>query len=197
MATIFHIALADDWEDARATGTYTVSTLGRSLADVGFIHCSRGDQWTKVRDAIYADATEPLVLLQIDTALLDVPVVDEPGEPGSSETFPHVYGRLPAAAVVKAIPLAAARPARAEAPVPAPGSAAPTAPAPSFSALFLGEMFANAALVILVIVGCVLGLLVGSLAASDVALLIGALAGAAIGGIVARSLYVRRVTRTR
>ncbi|UMG91998.1 DUF952 domain-containing protein [Nocardioides sp. TF02-7] len=105
MTTIFHVAFASDWRAARRTGVYTVSTWGRTLAEVGFIHCSRADQWLRIRDALYHDATEPLVLLHIDTDLLDVPVVEEPGEPGSDETFPHVYGPLPTGAVVRATPI--------------------------------------------------------------------------------------------
>src|SRR3546814_8343498 len=83
---IFHIALASDWAEAKAAGSYTVSTRGRTLAEEGFIHASRADQWTGVREAFYSDVTEPLLLLQIDTDLLDVPVVEEPAVPGGTET---------------------------------------------------------------------------------------------------------------
>lgn len=107
MATIFHLALASDWAAAQDAGAYTTSTRGRTLPEEGFIHCSRGDQWPTVRERFYADVAEPLLLLQIDTDRLDVPVVVEPGEPGSSETFPHVYGPIPLDAVVKAMPVPA------------------------------------------------------------------------------------------
>jgi uncharacterized protein (DUF952 family) len=53
-----------------------------------------------VRAAFYADVTEPLVLLEIETDLLDVPVVEESPAPGVTETFPHVYGAVPPSAVV-------------------------------------------------------------------------------------------------
>ena len=53
-----------------------------------------------MRTAFYADVTEPLVLLEIDTDLLDVPVVEEVPAPGMTETFPHVYGAIRPAAVV-------------------------------------------------------------------------------------------------
>ena len=102
---IFHIALRFEWEDARRTGTYTTSTRGRTLAEEGFIHASRADQWEGVRDAFYADVTEPLVLLEIDAALLTVPVVEEPPAEGVEETFPHVYGPINADAVVDVTPL--------------------------------------------------------------------------------------------
>lgn len=97
---IFHIATLADWEAARVSGSYTTSTRGVRLEDEGFVHASRADQWEGVRAAFYADVAEPLVLLEIDTDLLDVPVVEEPPAPGGDETFPHVYGAIAPAAVV-------------------------------------------------------------------------------------------------
>ena len=99
---IFHLATQADWDAALESGVYATSTNGVSLADEGFIHASRGDQWPGVRERFYADAdaAQPLVLLEIDTDLLDVPVVEEPPGPGIEETFPHIYGPLDTAAVV-------------------------------------------------------------------------------------------------
>ncbi|MDI6909685.1 DUF952 domain-containing protein [Nocardioides sp.] len=102
---IFHIATLADWAEARRAGSYTTSTRGVSLEAEGFIHASRADQWKQVRAAFYADVDEPLVLLEIDTDLLGVPVVEEPPTPGATELFPHVYGAIPAAAVVAVTPL--------------------------------------------------------------------------------------------
>lgn len=102
---IFHIATQADWTAAQRAGEYTTSTHGVSLAQQGFIHASRADQWQRVRAAFYADVEEPLVLLEIDTDLLGVPVVEEPPAPGVAETFPHVYGAIRAAAVVTVTPL--------------------------------------------------------------------------------------------
>ena len=101
MATerLFHLALRRDWEAAREAGEYGVSTRGRTWAEEGFLHASYAHQWQGVRDAYYADVTEPLVLLEVDPALLDVPVVEEVPA-GGNEAFPHVYGPLPVAAVV-------------------------------------------------------------------------------------------------
>lgn len=76
-----------------------------SLEEEGFIHASRADQWEGVRRTFYADVTEPLVLLEIDTDLLGVPVVEEPPAPGVEETFPHVYGAIAPSAVVAVRPL--------------------------------------------------------------------------------------------
>ena len=104
MPQIFHIATVADWEAAQASGSYTTSTRGRTLDEEGFIHASRGNQWPRVREAVYGDLAEPLVLLVIETDLLDVPVVEEE-VPGTGETFPHLYGPLPPAAVVQVVPL--------------------------------------------------------------------------------------------
>lgn len=142
MARVFHIATAADWEAAQQAGRYTTSTRGRTLAEEGFIHASRADQWPVVRERYYADVTEPLLLLVIDTDRLDVPVVEE--EVPGGETFPHLYGPLTPAAVVKAVPLELA----------VAGSIR------SFVSLFLSEVFHNALLGV-VLIGCVLGGTIG------------------------------------
>ena len=106
---IFHIATVEDWEQAQATGAYTTSTRGVTLEQEGFLHASREDQWEGVRERYYADATEALLLLEIDTDLLDVPWVEEKPHPDAAETFPHIYGPLSPDAVVAVHPLGATR----------------------------------------------------------------------------------------
>ncbi|WP_084959680.1 DUF952 domain-containing protein [Thermoactinospora rubra] len=94
---IFHLALERDW--AGAGETYRVSTRGRTLEEVGFIHCSATRaQLDAVARAYYADCREPLVVLVIDPAGLDVRV-----EGG----FPHLYGPLPRTHVTTVVPYAA------------------------------------------------------------------------------------------
>ena len=68
---IFHIALESDWRTAQRSGEYTTSTLGRTLAEEGFIHASREDQVKGVHDAFYSEVRKPLVRLDIDTDRLD------------------------------------------------------------------------------------------------------------------------------
>jgi uncharacterized protein (DUF952 family) len=99
---IFHIATAADWAEARRTGTYTTSTRGRTLAQEGFIHASRADQWRGVLEAFYSDTDEELVLLEIDTERLTSPTREEPV---GDQTFPHVYGPIDPAAVVGTTPI--------------------------------------------------------------------------------------------
>ena len=102
---IYHLATVADWEAAQRSGSYTTSTYGVTLEQEGYIHASRADQWEGVRARYYADVTEPLVLLVVDTDLLGSPVVEEVPAPGMSETFPHVYGPIDPAAVVETVAL--------------------------------------------------------------------------------------------
>jgi uncharacterized protein (DUF952 family) len=95
---IFHIAFESDWRAAQAAGEYRVSTRGRFLDDVGFIHASFEYQVPALR-SFYEDVDEQLVVLVIDTERLDAPVVVEDG--GAGEDFPHIYGPLPVSAVVE------------------------------------------------------------------------------------------------
>ncbi|HEX4471850.1 MAG TPA: DUF952 domain-containing protein [Nocardioides sp.] len=124
---IFHIATLADWRQAEASGSYTTSTLGRTLADEGFIHAARHDQVPLVRDRYYADVTDPLVVLEIETDRLDADVRDEQV---GAEIYPHIYGPVPTTAVV------AWRPARL--PPIELGTRAPSAPLPSLTVAFRG-----------------------------------------------------------
>jgi len=101
---IFHIATAAEWQAAKASGAYTTSTLGVTLEQEGFLHCSRDSQAGRVLSKYYADVTEPLTLLTVDTVLLTSPwQFDEVA--GAALSFPHIYGPLNPDAVVDTIPL--------------------------------------------------------------------------------------------
>lgn len=104
MAPIFHIAEASDWDAAVPTGAYRHSTRGRTLDDVGFIHCSHRHQVERVANAAYRDAGR-LYLLRIDPDRLGATVLREDPVDGGVETFPHLYGPLPVEAVVEVAPL--------------------------------------------------------------------------------------------
>ncbi len=169
---IFHVATVADWEAARTSGSYTTSTLGRTLAEEGFIHASRADQWQGVRERFYADVTEPLVLLVIDTDRLTSPVIEEPVA-DSSETFPHVYGAINPSAVVDALQL--------------DGS---PVDAGSFTHVFLGEVVRRVALALLAMATAVGGAVIAARVWPDrgpaVGLLLGLAAGAAIAFLLHR-----------
>lgn len=95
---IFHIATLADWKQAEVSGTYTTSTYGVPLSEAGFLHAARHEQVRGVLDRFYGDVTEPLVVLEIDTDLLDVPWREDPVD---DDTYPHVYGPLNTQAVVR------------------------------------------------------------------------------------------------
>jgi uncharacterized protein (DUF952 family) len=98
MDHLFHIARSDDWQAAQPAGVYTVSSLGRQLEEEGFIHMSFSHQVKTVADVVYNGMTG-LVLLQIDPARLNAPVVVEAlGD--AVEPFPHLYGALNTDAVM-------------------------------------------------------------------------------------------------
>ena len=161
---IYHVATAADWAAAQASGAYTTSTLGRTLEEEGFIHASRLDQWRGVHARYYAEVTEQLVLLEIETDRLGSRVVLEP-VPGG-ETFPHVYGPIVPGAVLRAVPLEEALAAT------------------SFSSLFLREVLRNAAIGFAVVLAAGAGgLLVGGPDGGGETLA-GAAAGLALGLLV-------------
>lgn len=76
-----------------------MSTRGKSLSDVGFVHCARAEQVEGVRAMFYADV-ETLVLLTIDTDRLTSPWQLDP-VPGAELSFPHVYGPINLDAIVE------------------------------------------------------------------------------------------------
>ena len=106
---LYHLALADEWRQARSTGVYARSTRGLGLDQVGFIHASYAHQLAATYARFYGDAG-PVVLLTIDPGRLEQAGVAVRAEPGAStseawaELFPHLYGPLPLAAVLAADP---------------------------------------------------------------------------------------------
>ena len=104
MTSLYHLTEPATWDAAVAAGEYRQSTRGRTLEQQGFIHASLLHQVRTVGGFIYAD-TDDLVLLEIDPDRLTARVVFEPGEPGATEEFPHIYGPVPVDAVVAVHPV--------------------------------------------------------------------------------------------
>ena len=95
MALIFHLTYKDAWEAARPTGEYAAP----SLAEEGFIHCSKDiPQLLKVAARLYPGETG-LMALDVDLDKLTSPLKHEPSRSG--EIYPHIYGMLNADAVVR------------------------------------------------------------------------------------------------
>jgi uncharacterized protein (DUF952 family) len=96
---IYHMCRRAEWEAARAAGAYRGSS--QDTAD-GFIHFSTAAQ---IRDSArkHRAGQRDLVLVTVDAARFDAALRWEPSRDGA--LFPHLYGVLPMAAVVKVDPL--------------------------------------------------------------------------------------------
>ncbi|HVV36863.1 MAG TPA: DUF952 domain-containing protein [Acidimicrobiales bacterium] len=97
MEPIFHITDQAQWYAAAAMGVYTGSTRGKSLDEVGFIHCSFAHQVQPTGVLVYSDVSEPLVVVTIDPALVSAEIKVE-------NDFPHIYGPLHLDAVIEVQP---------------------------------------------------------------------------------------------
>jgi uncharacterized protein (DUF952 family) len=91
-SNLYHLALDKDWDPA--ADEYRGSTLGRTLADEGFVHCSTAVQLQATADRFYTGRPD-VVLLTIDPRLVTAEIRIEGG-------YPHLYGPLPTVAVVAA-----------------------------------------------------------------------------------------------
>jgi len=103
---IYHLALDGEWQEAAERGgPYGRSTLGKSVAEVGFMHCSFASQVEMIARLIYRDRGDVLLLV-VDPSKIAAPIRIENTD-GGDERFPHIYGELPIDAVVRvaAVPL--------------------------------------------------------------------------------------------
>ncbi len=97
--TIYHILPKDDWEQAQSAGVYQPA----SLAEQGFIHCSKVDQVVKVANSYYGECSDLVLLcIAVDKVCTEIKYEDLLGE---GERFPHIYGPLVLESVVSASPL--------------------------------------------------------------------------------------------
>ena len=113
---IYRITETRDWEAAQASGSFASA----DLTIEGFIHCCTAQQITAVANRYY-QGREALLLLEIDETKVHVPLKWE-DLTNAGQSYPHVYGSIPRAAVVRCLeftpgadgrfssPVAAARP---------------------------------------------------------------------------------------
>ena len=92
---VFHICTKNEWKAAKADGIYKGST--QDIAD-GFIHCSTAEQLIKSA-AKHRAGQRGLVLLSVETDSLSEVLRWEPSR--EEALFPHLYGPLPLAAVIR------------------------------------------------------------------------------------------------
>jgi len=94
---LVHLCSTADWTAAQESGEHRPESLDAN----GFVHLSTPEQVHLPANRLYTGRTD-LVLLRIDATQLTSPVRWEPGvatDPDSM-VFPHLYGPLPAAAVI-------------------------------------------------------------------------------------------------
>lgn len=94
---LVHLCTDEEWRTAQQMGAHRPP----SLAAVGYVHLSTPQQVHLPANRLYAGRTD-LVLLHIDAARLSSPVRWEAGVPTdpAGMEFPHLYGPLPADAVI-------------------------------------------------------------------------------------------------
>ncbi|WP_040791144.1 DUF952 domain-containing protein [Nocardia paucivorans] len=95
--TLVHLCSAAEWRIAQETGAHRPP----SLTTEGFVHLSAPRQVHLPANRLFRGRRD-LVLLRLDPTRLDAVVRWEPGVPGDDPhmRFPHLYGPLPAAAVI-------------------------------------------------------------------------------------------------
>jgi uncharacterized protein (DUF952 family) len=94
---LVHLCSVAEWQAAQASGEHRPASLTAN----GFVHLSTPEQVHLPANRLYAGRSD-LVLLRIDPARLSSPIRWEAGVPADPDAmvFPHLYGPLPAAAVI-------------------------------------------------------------------------------------------------
>ena len=95
MAIIYHLTSQEAWQAAQPSGEYEAP----SLAEEGFIHCSKDEsQLLRVAERLYPGRRD-LRVVDVDVEKLEARVEYEPSRSG--EEYPHIYGKLNLDAVVR------------------------------------------------------------------------------------------------
>ncbi|WP_280215959.1 DUF952 domain-containing protein [Nocardia cyriacigeorgica] len=95
--TLVHLCTATEWRAAETMGERRPPSLDRE----GFVHLSTPQQVHLPANRLFGGRHD-MVLLRLDPARLGSPVRWEQGVPSDDPEmlFPHLYGPLPAAAVI-------------------------------------------------------------------------------------------------
>ena len=94
--SFLHLTTKQAWEDALKVGTYSLSTKGKTLEEVGFIHGSFADQVEEVAGFVFAGSTEELVVLHLNIDKLASNGIEVRVEEASNgKSYPHIYGVIP------------------------------------------------------------------------------------------------------
>jgi uncharacterized protein (DUF952 family) len=103
---IYHLVIQSEFAVQVCDGLYRPA----DLPQVGFVHCASEDSVILVADDYYAEASGPVLLLEIDSDKLNSETRYEAAAPiaggGSSHlenasVFPHVYGPIETLAITR------------------------------------------------------------------------------------------------
>ena len=97
-AMIYKICTASEWREAEQAGAYRGSAVDRRD---GFIHFSTAEQAAETASKWFTGLPD-LLLVAVDAEALGVKLKWEPSRGGA--LFPHLYGELPLAAVLRHVP---------------------------------------------------------------------------------------------
>ena len=92
---LLHVARAADWHAAQDSGTYPIPPAPAG-GPAPFLHLCLPEQLPGVLGRFFAAEPEPLLVLEVDPAGLDVRMEAAPDGAG---VYPHLYEPLPAGAV--------------------------------------------------------------------------------------------------
>lgn len=94
MQTIIVTSTPELWRKAQEEGIYTQSTIDQQLGDnVDFIHATTPDQVMDMVNRHFTDKDE-LLLLLVNTDLVEPKVLLGAPKSGRAGLFPHIYGPL-------------------------------------------------------------------------------------------------------
>ena len=94
--TFLHLTTKRAWEDALKVGTYSLSTRGKTLEEVGFIHGSFAEQVEEVASVVFAGSTEDLVVLHLTIEKLESNGIEvRVEEARNGKSYPHIYCAVP------------------------------------------------------------------------------------------------------
>jgi uncharacterized protein (DUF952 family) len=92
-ATVFHLVSQPVWERYGNASMYVPESYDQD----GFIHCTKGEaNLIAVGNAFYKEDQRPFLALKIDLQRVAAPVRYD----DESQIYPHIYGPLPADAVI-------------------------------------------------------------------------------------------------
>ena len=95
MAIIYHLTSQEAWQAAQTLSEYEAP----SLAEEGFIHCSKDEsQLLRVAERLYQGRSD-LRVVDVDVEKLGARVEYETSSSG--EEYPHIYGKLNLDAVAR------------------------------------------------------------------------------------------------